>query len=92
MLTFRERTEKAKPREDGPWETAFRDPPKAVSEEVSGGKFWEFRRELLREMEKGGGDKMYRGEGSRKPFSVGGLLLWFAPPLFLQHPVGRSLE
>ena len=46
---------KAKPREDGPLETIFRDPPKAVSEVVTWGTFWEFLRDFIREMEFGGG-------------------------------------
>ena len=41
---------KAKPREDGPLETIFRDPLKMVSEEVILGRFWMFLRDLLREM------------------------------------------
>ena len=42
---------KATPREDGPSGAIFRDPPKAVSEEVSWGAFCQFLRDLLREME-----------------------------------------
>ena len=76
---------KAKPREDGPSETAFRDPPKAVSEVVRWGKFWEFVGDSLREVEWGGG-WTYRGEGGRKPFSVGVLLVRFWPPLFFCPP------
>ena len=37
---------------------------------------------------KGGGGKTYRGEGGRKPFSVGGLLVRFCPPLFFAPPFG----
>ena len=39
---------------------------------------------------KGGGDKTYRGEWVRKPFSMGGLLVRFCPPLFPPPPLAFS--
>ena len=83
---------KSKASRGWPSETAFQDPPKAVSEEVGSGEFWEFLRDLLREME-WGGDKTYRGEEGRKLFSVGGLLVRFCPPpLFLHPPLAFSVQ
>ena len=69
-----------KPRKDGPSETIFRDPRKAVSEKLSWGKFLAFLRDVLRETAEGREQKTYRGEGGQKRFSVGGLLARFCPP------------
>ena len=64
-----------------------------VSEEVILGKFWAFLRDLLREMEWGGGT--YRGEGGRKLFFAGGLpreILPRPPPPLFDPPLWRCLE
>ena len=82
----------AKPRKDGPLGNHFGDPPKTVFEGVARGKFWEFVRGFIREMAWG---ETYRGEGGRKLFSVGGLLVRFSPPpppVLPPPPLLRSLE
>ena len=81
---------KSKTSRVGPSETIFRDPPTAVSEEVSWGRFWALLRDLVREIAWGGASKTYRG--GQKLFSVGGLLVRFCPPppLFLPPPLAFS--
>ena len=68
----------------------FRDPPKMLSEEVAWGKFWEFVRDLIREMEKGGAKRTeVREVGNCFPRGVSS---WgFAPPPLFCPPLWHSL-